>query len=133
MSFLMPYFAAIIPFILWPLELIFPYPAVLEEAAKAASLFFLYRKVPIYRPLPVGLVFGILFAITESTLYLFNIYMVGDIHTYIIRLLLTIPLHTLTSIIISHTIFKKPWLKIVGILIAIVGHYIFNVAVASLS
>lgn len=129
---LTPLLGAIVPFIVWPLELVLPYPAIVEELGKAAALFLGQQKEVSSRPIITSIQFGTLFALSESTLYLFNIIMVGTLELFILRLLLIIPLHVVTSTMIAVTIRhqKKRW-ALVGIAGAMLIHYGFNLVVGT--
>jgi RsiW-degrading membrane proteinase PrsW (M82 family) len=129
MSVLTPFIALILPFIVWPLELFLPYPAVVEELAKAACIFFLNRKMTPFNPLLTGVSVGLMFALSESVLYLFNIAAIGSIATLLVRLVLTIPMHAATSYVIALTVFKGRWRAVYGILGAIILHACYNLLV----
>jgi len=125
------------PYLIWPIELFLPYPFIIEEIAKAILVLILLRleedkKTGIY----VALGMGACFAFTESVFYIFNIALVGNISTYLLRLALTIPLHSVTTLIIflTATINKERKRYIVaGVVIAGVIHYIFNILVFRLT
>lgn len=123
---ILPVFALISPFLLWPIEFIFPFPYIIEELLKACFIPFLLtcndRKIQLW----VALSFGILFALSESVLYVFNIIKTGSFEIFILRLVLTSLLHSSTLIImLLFTSFTKklfPLSLVLGILI----HYIYN-------
>lgn len=123
---LTPLIAAVLPFIVWPIELVLPYPAVVEELAKAATVFFLNRHVEKFHPYTIGIVVGCMFALSESVLYLFNITAVGTLSTFLVRLALTIPLHIVTATIISQNVLKGTQRALFGILCAIAIHAFYN-------
>lgn len=127
---LIPLFAAFLPFLLWPIETLLPYPFVLEEIAKAALIFFVLKFPGNQRFWLVFLV-GFLFAFSENVLYLFNIYSLGNFQTLIARFLLTTPMHVLTSFVILGfaTIDKR--LIVVGLALASLIHLSFNQLVAN--
>jgi RsiW-degrading membrane proteinase PrsW (M82 family) len=125
------------PYLLWPVELFLPYPYIVEEIAKAILVLILLRieddrKTQIY----VALGIGACFAFTESVFYIFNISLVGSIYTYFLRLLLTIPLHSITTLIIflvtTMNQDKKRYL-VTGVFIAGVIHFLFNFVVLRLT
>lgn len=138
MILFIPLFAAILPFILWPIEIFLPYPHIIEEVAKASLVFLLrsdtlqVHNADTYRyQLKIIIISGFLFALSESVLYLLNIYLVGDLNLFILRLILTIFLHLITLWIIFILSIKSIKLIIPGILIAILIHYAFNLFLAS--
>ncbi len=123
---LTPLLALIAPFVVWPIELILPYPYIIEELAKAILVFTLLNLPERLTKIKLAILIGILFAFSESVLYLFNIQLVGNIQTYFIRLLVTIPLHVVTTLIILLPALKNKKFIIVGVLFASLIHYFFN-------
>ena len=123
---LTPLFALIAPFIVWPIELILPYPHIIEELAKAVLVFTLLDLPERLTKIKLAILIGVLFAFSESILYLFNIQLVGNIQTYLVRLLVTIPLHVITTLIILLPALKNKKLIIVGVVFASLVHYLFN-------
>src|SRR3989344_9222617 len=121
-TLLVPLFAAMTPFLLWPVELLLPFPYIIEEIAKAiliSSILLLTRSTQIR----MAIIIGVLFAISESVLYLFNIYLVGDIKTLLLRLLLTIPLHVITTLVILIFAMATRKLLFLGLIIAMAIHF----------
>ena len=81
----------------------------------------------------MSLALGALFALTEGIFFLFNIALVGNVNTFILRLLITIPFHSISSLLIVLPALYKKRLIIGGFLAASTFHYIFNVLVANFS
>lgn len=131
MANLIPLFAAITPFVLWPIELILPYPHVLEEAAKTLLLLAVLNSTNRIYQIKMAVIIGLLFAFSESVLYLFNIYLAGDITTLLVRFAFTIPLHLITTLTILVPAMINRKLIIVGLIIAVFVHYFFNQLIAS--
>jgi RsiW-degrading membrane proteinase PrsW (M82 family) len=123
---LTPLFALIAPFVVWPIELILPYPHIIEELAKAVLVFTLLDLPKRLTKIKLAILIGVLFAFSESILYLFNIQLIGNIQTYFVRLLVTIPLHVITTLIILLPALKNKKLIIVGVIFASLVHYLFN-------
>jgi RsiW-degrading membrane proteinase PrsW (M82 family) len=123
---LTPLFALIAPFVVWPIELILPYPHIIEELAKAVLVFTLLDLPEHFTKIKLAILIGVLFAFSESVLYLFNIQLVGSVQTYFIRLLVTVPLHVITTLIILLPALKNKKLIIVGVVFASLVHYLFN-------
>lgn len=123
---LTPLFALIAPFVVWPIELILPYPHIIEELAKAVLVFTLLDLPDRLEKIKLAILIGVLFAFSESVLYLFNIQLVGNIQTYFVRLLVTVPLHVITTLIILLPSLKNKKLIIVGVILASLVHYLFN-------
>lgn len=137
--FLLPLLALIAPFILWPIEIIFPYPYIVEELAKAFLILLLRTDTfqvyyaDTFRPkLKLVALAGILFALSESVLYLFNIYFVGNLELLLIRLIATSTLHVSTFLIIYIASLKSMKLLPLGIVLAVLVHYLFNLMVSQL-
>ena len=128
MSILVPLFAAITPFILWPIEIILPYPYIVEEISKAILIFFLL-KLPNREKILGTIMIGFLFSFSETVLYLFNVFSVGSLQTLLLRFIFTTPMHILTSLIILSSALINKNLIILGVIIAALVHYIFNLIV----
>lgn len=126
---LIPLFAVITPFILWPIEILAPYPYIIEEIAMTLLLLPVLKENRTAQ-VKTAIIIGVLFSVSEAVLYLFNIFLVGDIQTFFVRILVTAPLHVLTPIIILLPTFINKRLLMVGFILAVVVHYFFNLAVA---
>ena len=122
-------FASIAPFILWPIELIFPYPHFVEELAKSALIFIFLKSLQDKRALLQVALAGALFAFSESVLYLFNIAAVGSLKTFFIRLAATTPMHIITFVIILSAVQINKRLIILGLVLAILIHYFYNLVI----
>ncbi|MBP9716731.1 MAG: PrsW family intramembrane metalloprotease [Candidatus Levybacteria bacterium] len=121
---------AILPFILWPVEIVLPFPYLVEEIAKAILVFFIVQTVPKLKDkIQITLLAGLLFSISESVMYLFNIYQIGSLETLLIRLILTIPLHIGTMLLILLFGLKRKEMALLGLLLAVPIHYFFNILV----
>jgi len=123
---LTPLFALIAPFVIWPIELILPYPHVIEELAKTFLILTLLDLKKTSEKIKLAILIGILFAFSESVLFLFNIQLVGSLKTFLLRLLVTIPLHATTSLVILLPALKDKKLIIFGFFLAVIIHYFFN-------
>ena len=123
-----PLFAVIAPFLIWPIELVFPYPYIVEEIVKLAIIYFVVKDNNLSKTnkLQLTILNGILFAFSEDVLYLFNIALVGSLGTFFTRILLTIPLHVLTSVLILSPALKNRKLIFLGFIPAVILHYLFN-------
>lgn len=124
---LIPLSAAVLPFILWPIEFFLPYPYLIEELAKGALVFPLtaYQRI---RALKIAVLVGIIFAFSETVLYVFNIASVGQLSTLFTRLLFTIPLHVSTTVVILASTFLGRYYIVLGLAAAAIIHYFFNAA-----
>ena len=124
-------FAAILPLILWPIETVFPFPYIIEELAKAVLVFFVLSDQKPSGKIIIACVAGFFFAFSESVLYLFNIYSVGTLETYFIRLALTTPLHVATTVLMLLLATKKRLLIVPATILAMILHYFFNSGVTN--
>lgn len=130
MPSLLPLFASIMPFLLWPIELLLPFPYIIEEVAKSTLIFRLLKLSNNFAKIKLTILIGVIFAVSETVLYLFNIYLVGDIKTFALRLIITVPLHVLTSLSILAPALLNRRLIVLGLIFAILLHYIFNLFIA---
>ena len=115
------FYALIGPFLLWPIEYIFPYPHFVEEFFKALLVLFTGKQKPF-----TYVFAGIVFAFSETVLYSTNINLFGNIGLFFTRFLLTSALHASTLMIIYY--FGKSDKKFVwiGFIIAASVHYLYN-------
>lgn len=125
-SLYLPLFALIAPFALLPLEIFLPFPFIIEEIAKAALLIPLINLRRTKTQLQLTILMGVLFTLSESVLYLFNIYATGTPLLFAQRLLLTGTLHSLTMLIMILSTYVNKRLFPFGVLIAMVIHYLYN-------
>ena len=125
-------FGALLPFILWPIEQLLPYPFIIEEVANAILVLVILKTVEKPLQVKVAALTGLLFAITESVFYLFNILIVGTSITLFERLALTIQLHVGTLLIILFFGQKRKEFIPIGMVIAAMIHYYFNIFVGKL-
>lgn len=123
---LLPLFALIAPFVLWPIELFLPFPHIIEELLKALCVFLLLPLPSRKNQFLLALLVGGLFSISESILYVFNLILVGTVHTVFLRLLCTTLLHigTLVLMLSLSTINKR--LLFVGVILSILVHFWYN-------
>lgn len=121
-------FIIVLPFILWKVEMVLPYPEVIEELVKLAIVMMILRKVGNggwYWVLAAGALLGL----SESFLYLINVNFYGNIQVLWARLFLTVPMHILTISVIYRLGKYGRFGLIVGFILAIFIHYGFNVIV----
>lgn len=114
----------ITPFILWPIELVFPYPFIVEEIAKLLIVFPLAKNAKKHLLL-YGISIGILFAMSESVIYSMNA-AYGSPNYIFLRLLTTSILHATTAVIILFSAKRGRILLGIGLVIAMVIHYLYN-------
>jgi len=122
--------AAAAPFLLWPVEILFPYPHLFEEILKLILVLLILKSSgKVSKKIILGVKLGIVFAFSESILYFLNIFQIGQPSLFFQRLALTIPLHATTIIVILLSGWKKKELMIIGFLLAVVLHYLYNLAI----
>lgn len=126
MLILIPLIAAIAPFILWPVELLLPFPYIIEEITKALLLVAILNAQNKAVRIKVTLITAIIFSFSESVFYFFNISLVGNLTILLNRLLLTTLLHSLTMLIILLSGYRKRRFMVVGLVLAMLVHYLFN-------
>jgi RsiW-degrading membrane proteinase PrsW (M82 family) len=125
--------AFFLPYLLYPVEIILPYPHIIEEIAKATLIYFLLNEEEENKKrILYSLLFGLGFALTESIFYIFNIALVGTIGTFFVRLVITIPFHALTCLVIVLPALKNKKMIVLGLPAAMGIHYLYNLAIASL-
>ena len=126
MDNLIPLIAAIAPFILWPIEIFFPYPHIVEEITKSMLLFPILGYNNQVMKVKYAVLIGIIFAFSETVLYIFNIANSGNLTILFTRLIITTLLHTLTTLTIIIPAMKDRRLIILGLFMAILIHYSYN-------
>lgn len=123
---LVPLIAALAPFILWPIEIFFPYPHIVEELAKALLILLLLKSTNNRQKIYGAILVGFLFGLSENLLYLFS---PGTTQTHLLRFIVTMPLHIATTLTILIPALVHKRLIFLGIIIAIFIHYLFNIKV----
>lgn len=129
MPALIPLIAAIVPFIIWPIEFFLPYPYIIEEIVKGILIAFVIDLPSRNTQVKIVLASAVIFTFSETVLYIFNISLVGDISTLLTRFILTLTLHGLTMLIILISSFKSRLLIPIGIAIAVITHYFYNLEI----
>jgi hypothetical protein len=120
-KFVIYLFAAVGPFFLLPIQFILPFPYLVEELYKLGLLLSIYqidRKSLILD----AIILGLLFSFSESIFYLPSI----NLETFVLRFVITLPMHLLTIVIMALIIQKNIRLAPIGLLLAILIHYLFN-------
>lgn len=119
-------FALAAPLLLWPIELLLPYPYLLEEFAKGLLIYSLPPSSSLPRRLLLAAAIGTAFSLSESLLYLFNLIAIGSPSLFLLRLTLTLPLHVSTTLILALVSFRRPRFTFLGLPPAILLHFLFN-------
>ncbi|MEE8131666.1 MAG: PrsW family glutamic-type intramembrane protease [Candidatus Paceibacterota bacterium] len=119
--------AIVLPLFLIPIIKIIGYSEIIEEIAKAMVVFFVVLELPTFRKKIAGaIIFGLIFALSESIFYLTNIFQLGDFSIFWQRLVLTTPLHIITALVILLPALKNKFLIFAGLFFAIIFHLLFN-------
>lgn len=118
------------PIVLLPIVRVAGHSIIFEEISKAMIILLLSR-VGMSRQnyIAPSILVGISFGISESVLYLNNAFAIGVFDELWYRVLLTTPLHGLTTLIFAWMVTKNRYFLLPAILFIIALHVIFNIAV----
>lgn len=94
---ILPLVALMAPLFLWMIEVVIGLPVIFEELVKLVMVVFMLRR-GVYSLRAVALIGG-LFGLSEAALYLFNISLLASFWPLLLRLLLTVPMHGATMVI----------------------------------
>jgi len=122
------------PLLLLPIEKFLPYPHFIEEAVKLVIVVMMTKaEKEVKKDLAVWVFMaGFLFAMSESILYLTNIFALGNYMLFPKRLILTGGLHTGT-VMLMYLLGRKSYLGLgLGFIGAVLIHYFFNLWVVRL-
>jgi len=108
----------ILPFGLWFLEQVIPFPVVLEEIVKAGVV---YRAGSWRQAFGWGLLFGL----SEAALYLINANLLLSLAGWWLRLIITVPMHGFSAAVFYR--YKHHWW--LGLTAAVAVHALFNLTV----
>lgn len=108
-------YAAVSPLVLLLVSAVWQYPAVLEEVVKWGIL----RSGP-----SNGVVVGLVFGLSEAILYSASAWNSGDWNAMLYRILLTVPMHTVTAMVTAAGM--KRGVGYIGLASAMVIHAGFN-------
>jgi len=115
-----------LPFIVWPIEVFFPYPYLVEEIAKGILVYFILSIPSQNVKLGYGLLIGLCFALSENVLYSINFFTIGTVSFLLQRIVSTGFLHAGTAFLITAASLKNKKLIILGIILASAIHFVFN-------
>lgn len=125
-----PISAAFLPFLVWPVEVLLPWPFVIEEVGKAWLAWQVAAKGAADAWWKLGLAIGVLFGGSELLLYVVNAILVGNFRPLWLRLGLTAPMHVVTVLVISWWAKKGFGGLVIGTFLGIAIHFGFNYFVA---
>ena len=115
-------YAAIAPFGLLLLSSVWRYPAVLEEVVKWGILRA--QILDDRRQMLGGVVVGLVFGLSEAMLFSINAWAGLQWGAMGMRLILTVPMHVATAMIIAYAMSKR--MGVVGVVLAMIVHGGFN-------
>lgn len=104
--------ALVFPFFLLLIENFIPYPYLIEEVFK----FFLAKKASSTK---TAIILGLLFSLSEAIFYAMNL------NSPLYRMFVVTPMH-ITTILVMQYFLKRKSMWPVGLLLAILIHYLFN-------
>jgi RsiW-degrading membrane proteinase PrsW (M82 family) len=131
------FFGLFLPFLLWPIEYLLPFPYVIEELAKYFSLLWLkntqFKKRSIVSKSGVitAILFALFFSLTESIMYLLNYFVLGNFETLPTRLVFTTLMHIVTTLIIFFSLDKNKFYQFLAVIAAMIIHFGFNSLIQS--
>ena len=121
-----PLLSAMGPLILWPIELVLPYPYIVEEVFKGIIIYMILGVAVRRTREKLVILSAVLFSLSESVMYLFNIALVGNTDTFLLRLLLTIGMHLSTFLIIYLLAETNRKLLPFGVFAGFGIHFLYN-------
>ncbi|MDP3882654.1 MAG: PrsW family glutamic-type intramembrane protease [Candidatus Staskawiczbacteria bacterium] len=120
-------FGLILPMILIFVVHFTGYSEIFEEIVKMLVILFLVLKLPDFKLQIIGaVIFGFLFGLSESMLYLNNIFQIGDFSVFWQRFLFAVPMHIITVLVILFSGKMGKKFIIFGLAISIILHLLFN-------
>lgn len=126
-TILLPLMALIAPFLVWLIELILPYPYIVEELIKVVFVFYILNLVSRQKQIQLAILIGLLFSLSETILYFFNFSQLSSpLPLLVKRFLLTSAMHSLTMIVILLPTFINKKLIFLGVVFAVLIHYFYN-------
>jgi RsiW-degrading membrane proteinase PrsW (M82 family) len=124
--------AVVFPLILVPIEHLLNYPYIIEELVKAFAvlLIILHSKGVRENYWFAAFFVGVLFAVSESVLYLANFFLFGNLEQLPERLLITGLLHSCTTLLMYY-FGRKNWIFFLCSIVLSMGiHFLFNYVVS---
>jgi hypothetical protein len=122
----------ILPVVLIPIVQLLGFSEVAEELAKALVVGAVILGAPTFSSkLGLGVLFGLLFGVSESMFYANQLFQLGDPAVFYERLLFTVPMHVISVLIMvlgAHL--GKKWGLLLGLIIALCFHLAFNAFVS---
>ena len=113
-------------FPLWLIEQILPYPWLIEELFKLLLVSYVVLRVRGDRVLRLILLCGLIFGLSETILYLFNVFRDSNEWAIVMRLVLTVPMHTLTFYVLYLGVSRGKVMAMICFGLALAIHWLFN-------
>jgi len=113
-------------FPLWLIEQILPYPFLIEEVFKLLLVSYVVLRVRGDRVLRLILLCGLIFGLSETILYLFNVFRNSNEWMIVARLALTVPMHTLTFYVLYLGVSRGRVMTMICFGLALGIHWLFN-------
>lgn len=114
-------------FLIFIEETILPWPWLVEELVKAAVIFFLILPMSCATHRLIGtLAFALMFALSENIFYFLNFINNNELGIYWQRFVWPLAMHLLTSLVILASVWKNKNWWLVGLLLAMAIHYLYN-------
>lgn len=119
---------ASLPWFLLPLEKIFPMPHLIEELTKLLIVIAVLQKEKRKRQdfFSSIIIFSLAFSLSESLLYLNNIFLIGEKDLFLIRLITTSILHLFTTALMYFFGKINRFFLIIGFILAVLIHFYYN-------
>ena len=127
---ILPLAALAAPYLIWPIEIYLGVGVWLEEFVKLGFAWQIKKEVnDKAKSLQLFILLTGLFAFSESALYLYNLNLLNkSLMDFLLRLMTTIPMHIFTGLVIYYFYNKNRRLcLIIGMFLAILLHYLFNI------
>lgn len=125
--------AMVTPFLLIPIEIMLPWPSIIEELLKFLMIRWWTKVIKTKKnDWTYALMAGIMFAVSESILYSDKIMSLGKWWFMPERLILTVAMHSTTMLLILFGVKKGKVYGLLALLGAIVIHESYNYLAISL-
>jgi len=124
---ILPLFASLGVFLALVLEKVYPHPFIVEELIKGGLVYVLLTSKDEHTNKGLNaILIGVMFGITESSLYGYMSILAQEPLLLLKRIVITVSLHTVTTITIFY--FGKLHIKLtaLGVISAILMHYVYN-------
>lgn len=123
----------IVPFFIIPIVKIVGYSEIIEEGSKALVVIFVLNNFnSLIKRVKNVVLFSFLFGLSESLFYLNYACQLSNMNIFWQRIILTVPMHIITALIILFSALKDKKTIILGIIVSLIIHLSFNSFVSSI-